>query len=172
MHAAGALPPFLAGSHAQFYDHKPVHNSDCDAAWQSCSHQAHWQQLWRRHHHELHTQRGARALRRRCRRQRGQRVRDQHPPASFCNIMHSYSVDILVRCVADTQPPKPLPNPSTAAWLPSDGAEIVTLPLVAIAAFTQARLKVLKDLRSAEQRRRMMELLQECCKCARRALYP
>ena len=35
------------------------------------------------------------------------------------------------------QPPKPLPDASTARWQSTDGAEIVTLPLVAIAAFTQ-----------------------------------
>jgi ATP-dependent RNA helicase DOB1 len=76
----------------------------------------------------------------------------------------AYTVDLLVRCVADCHPPKPLADPSTASWHASDGAEIVTLPLVAIAAFTQARLKVLKDLRSLDQRRRMMDLLAECCR--------
>jgi ATP-dependent RNA helicase DOB1 len=76
----------------------------------------------------------------------------------------AYTVDLLVRCIAESQPPKPLADPSTAAWHVSHGAEIVTLPLVAIAVFTQARLKVLKDLRSLDQRRRMMDLLAECCK--------
>jgi hypothetical protein len=40
------------------------------------------------------------------------------------------------------QPPKPLPDASTARWQSNDGAEIVTLPLVAIAAFTQVMLVV------------------------------
>jgi ATP-dependent RNA helicase DOB1 len=74
--------------------------------------------------------------------------------------------------VADVTPPKPLPNSSTASWQASDGAEIVTLPLVAIATFTQARLKVLKDLRSLDQRRRMMELLAECCRRCDSGLPP
>ena len=85
----------------------------------------------------------------------------------------AYTVDLLVRCVAECTPPKPLADPSTVSWHASDGAEIVTLPLVAIAAFTQARLKVLKDLRSLEQRRRMMDLLQECCRrCEGGQLFP
>ena len=50
----------------------------------------------------------------------------------------AYTVDLLVRCVAECTPPKPLADPSTVSWHASDGAEIVTLPLVAIAAFTQA----------------------------------
>ena len=88
----------------------------------------------------------------------------------------AYTVDILVRCVAEllvttsvlllllllpppplmvhvskslrhvfnaiSQPPKPLPDASTARWQSTDGAEIVTLPLVAIAAFTQVMLVV------------------------------
>ena len=41
-----------------------------------------------------------------------------------------------------SQPPKPLPDASTARWQSTDGAEIVTLPLVAIAAFTQVMLVV------------------------------
>ena len=61
----------------------------------------------------------------------------RHTPITGGSAANAYTVDLLVRCINDSQPPKPLADPSSASWQGCDGAEIVTLPLVAIAAFTQ-----------------------------------